>query len=57
MKIELCTYATGTSYTGVRFGEVAALRWDDVDLECATARIARSFLSDVELGHTNKRWR
>jgi integrase len=38
--------------SGVRFGEAAALRWADVDLYSATARIARSFSSGVRLGPT-----
>lgn len=40
------------AHTGARFGEASALRWEDVDLEGATARISRSFSSDVELGPT-----
>jgi integrase len=38
--------------TGARFGEMAALRWGDVDLEARTARIARSFSSGERLGPT-----
>jgi len=38
--------------TGARFGEAAALRWVDVDLETCTARISRSFSSGVRLGPT-----
>ena len=38
------------SDTGARFGEAAALRWGDLDLDGATARISRSFSSGVRLG-------
>jgi integrase len=38
--------------TGVRFGEAAALRWTDVDLEAGTASITRSFSSGQTLGPT-----
>ncbi len=38
--------------TGARFGEAAAIRWSDLDLESGTARIARSFSSGVQLGPT-----
>jgi integrase len=38
--------------TGCRFGEAAALRWLDVDLEGGTARIARSYSSGLRLGPT-----
>jgi len=38
--------------TGTRLGEASALRWDDVDLEAGTARIARSFSSGERLGPT-----
>ncbi|MCH7867921.1 MAG: site-specific integrase [Myxococcales bacterium] len=40
------------AHTGARIGEASALRWEDVDLEGGTARIARSFSSDIELGPT-----
>jgi integrase len=40
------------SDTGARFGEAAALRWIDVDLETCTATISRSFSSGVRLGPT-----
>jgi integrase len=38
--------------TGCRFGEAAALRWSDVDLEGGAAVIARSFSSGERLGPT-----
>ncbi len=38
--------------TGCRLGEAFALRWSDLDLEGATARIARSFSSGEHLGPT-----
>jgi integrase len=38
--------------TGVRFGEAAALRWVDVDLQTQTARVSRSFSSGMTLGPT-----
>ncbi len=38
--------------TGARFGEAAALRWLDVDLDGGTARIARSYSSGLRLGPT-----
>jgi integrase len=38
--------------TGSRFGEAAALRWIDVDLDGGTARIARSYSSGKHLGPT-----
>jgi len=38
--------------TGVRFGEAAALRWADVDLQTQTARISRSYSSGMTLGPT-----
>ncbi len=40
------------SGTGARFGEAAALRWSDIDLEGGTARIERSFSSGRYLGLT-----
>ena len=38
--------------TGCRFGEAAALRWVDVNLDAGTARIARSYSSGTHLGPT-----
>ena len=38
--------------TGARIGEATALRWIDVDLDRATARIERSFSSGRSLGAT-----
>ncbi len=38
--------------TGARFGEAAALRWADVNLDGATARIARSYSSGKHEGPT-----
>ena len=38
--------------TGARIGEASALRWIDVDLNAATARIERSFSSGKSLGDT-----
>ena len=38
--------------TGCRFGEAAALRWLDVDLDGGTARISRSYSSGLRLGPT-----
>src|SRR5271157_300411 len=40
--------------TGCRLGEAFALRWSDLDLEGATARIARSFSSGEHLGPTRR---
>ena len=38
--------------SGARFGEAAALRWSDIDLDAGSARIERSFSSGRHLGPT-----
>ena len=38
--------------TGARFGEAAALRWSDIDLDAGSAQILRSFSSGRHLGPT-----
>jgi integrase len=39
--LALCKTAAGT---GARFGELAALRWDDIDLMNRELRVGRTFL-------------
>lgn len=42
---DLATYVHVAAHTGARRGELAALRWTDIDLDAATVTIARSVVA------------
>ncbi len=50
MRPETASWSSSPGYCGLRWGELAALRWSDVDLEKGTLRVVRAYSEEAPRG-------